>query len=159
MDSCRTQHCNTSVAEHWLQATRVTAVGESLTRQPGDSSSAWSVALAALAFPSAGAHSRFGLVQETLPTAAPPGRLACVVLVPPHRTFSTSTAPTRCRDWPPRIRSFSLALASPARRRRRKYLSARAARVSKQVTIALVARAACPSRIASPETRLDSSFT
>ena len=69
-----------------------------------------------------------------------------------------STAPTRCRDWLPQIHSFSLALALPARHSHREYLSARAARVSKQVNIALAARVACRVRYASPETRLDSSF-
>ncbi len=97
------------------------------TGQPDDASAVWSVGLAALSNP-ARARSRFVKVQELLPTATT--SRTSRFCGPPlhHRTFSTSTAPTRCRDWPPQIRSFSLALALPARHSRREYLSARAAR-------------------------------
>ena len=102
------------------------------------------------------AQSRFVKVQQLLPAATPSGRLVSVDLPPHHRTFSMSTAPTRCRDWLPQIHSFSLALALPARHSHREYLSARARRASKQVIIALVARVACPVslRLARDSTRL-----
>ena len=86
------------------------------------------------------AQSRFVKVQQLLPAATPSERLVSVDLPPHHRTFSMSTAPTRCRDWLPQIHSFSLALALPARHSYREYLSARARRASKQVITALVVR-------------------
>ncbi len=72
-------------------------------------------------------------LSGALAAFTPPDRLAS------FRTFSTSTAPTRCRD-------STLANHMRSRRpqrqpaSRREYLSARAARASKQVIIALVAR-------------------
>ncbi len=124
------------------------------TRQPDDD--AWSVGLAA--YPTLPGPGRCSLkCSSSFPLPPPPGRLVSVDLPsiiahlarPPH-PHGAEIGP------PPQIRSFSLALALPARHSRREYLSARARRASKQVIIALVARVACPVplRLARDSTRL-----
>ena len=105
-------------------------------------------------------HHGLRLLPPATPFTGPPswGRspLPCRTTRLKHiHTFSMSTAPTRCRDSPPpkSLTQQSRSLPPP-RPGRRHYLSALAVLASKQLFIALVARVACPSRYASPETRL-----